>query len=183
MNIVVYCSSRFGNDPKYNETASELGNLIGKNGHTLVFGGSKAGTMDTLCRCVMEAGGKTIGVVPDIAFIKQKCNPMLSERIDAKDVSERKNIMIELGDAFIALPGGFGTYDEVFSTIEQHFLEGSVVPIVLINTDGYYSSLRDAIDHMYKEGMCSIEQKNLICFADNAFEAMEIIEGKKQHAC
>lgn len=179
MNIVVYCSSRYGNSPAYDETAKELGTLIGNNGHTLVFGGSKAGTMDTLCKAVLDAGGETIGVVPDVAFIKQRANPNLSQRIETKDIADRKNTMISLGDAFIALPGGFGTFDEIFTTIEQHFFDGSVTPMILINTNGYYNHLKDVLFNMLSEEMCDERHLELVYFAKDAKDAMDYIEENK----
>ncbi len=113
MNITVYLGAREGNDPILSEKVGELGRWIGENGHTLIYGGSKVGLMGKLAVSVIEAGGKAIGVEPEF-FVRDFLQyDGLTELIVTKDMSDRKAKMIDLGDAFIAFPGGTGTLEEI----------------------------------------------------------------------
>jgi uncharacterized protein (TIGR00730 family) len=146
MNIAVYCGSSSGNNPKFIESAKILGRWIGENGHTLVYGGASKGLMGAVAGAVIEAGGKVIGVIPDVAIIQARKHTGLTELIETKSMAERKSKMVELADAFVALPGGIGTLDEITEVMSLSSLEIIKGPVVLYDTDGYYRPLKAVLD-------------------------------------
>ena len=148
MNIAVYCGSSSGNNPKFMETAGAFGKWIGENGHTLVYGGASKGLMGAVSNAAIEAGGKVIGVIPEVAMIQARKHTGLTELIETKTMAERKSKMIELADAFVALPGGIGTLDEITEVMSLSSLCIINAPIVFYNTDGYYEPFRAVIDNI-----------------------------------
>ena len=178
MNIVVYCGSGSGRDKAFLADTLELGRRIGEAGHSLVFGASDCGLMGAVSRAVSEHGGKTIGVVPnDIPFIAELCSTSLTRRVDAGSMADRKQKMIALGDAFVALPGGMGTLDEVTEIMELVKI-GEKKPVVLLNTKGIYDHLKMLLDRMIAEEFIGAGEMDFVCFAGNAAEAMDFIEGR-----
>ena len=166
MNITVYLGANEGNDPFLKEAVRELGAWIGTNGNTLVYG-SKSGLMGELAESVLQAGGKVIGVEPqffiDAGFVYDE----ITELITTKDMSERKAKMIELGDAFIAFPGGTGTLEEITEVMSKVSLKHLDAPCILYNLNGYYDSLKQLLDHMIKMGLSSENRQQGIYFADD----------------
>ena len=167
MNITVYLGANEGNDPFLKEAVRELGAWIGTNGNTLVYGGSKSGLMGELAESVLQAGGKVIGVEPqffiDAGFVYDE----ITELITTKDMSERKAKMIELGEAFIAFPGGTGTLEEITEVMSKVSLKHLDAPCILYNLNGYYDSLKQLLDHMIKMGLSSENRQQGIYFADD----------------
>ena len=145
----------------------ELGAWIGANRNTLVYGGSKSGLMGELAESVLQAGGKVIGVEPqffiDAGFVYDE----ITELITTKDMSERKAKMIELGDAFIAFPGGTGTLEEITEVMSMVSLKHLNAPCILYNLNGYYDNLKQLLDHMIKMGLSSENRQQGIYFADD----------------
>ena len=166
MNITVYLGANEGNDPFFKEAVRELGAWIGTNGNTLVYGGSKSGLMGELAESVLQAGGKVIGVEPqffiDAGFVYDE----ITELITTKDMSERKAKMIELGDAFIAFPGGTGTLEEI-TEVSKVSLKHLDAPCILYNLNGYYDSLKQLLEHMIEMDLSSREKQEGIYFAEN----------------
>ena len=148
MNIAVYCGSSSGNNPRFTDAAVALGKWIGENGHTLVYGGASKGLMGAVSNAVMEAGGKVIGVIPDVAIIQARKHTGLTKLIETGSMAERKSKMIELADAFVALPGGIGTLDEITEVMSLTSLGISKAPIVLVDTDGYYRPLKAVLENI-----------------------------------
>ena len=148
MNITVYCGSTPGSLACYTQEAAELGRWIGEHGHALVYGGSNTGMMGAVADAVLAAGGKVIGVIPDVAVSKKRMHPGLTEAIFTQTVAERRSRMIELGDAFIALPGGIGTLDEMTEVLSLASLELLDKPLVFFNTNGYYEPMRQVLEHI-----------------------------------
>ena len=146
MNIAVYCSARTGIDPVHIEDARALGHWIGSNGHTLVYGGLSLGLMDTVARATSEAGGKVIGVVPQSRVEFQ--NEGNTVKIAVTNLHERKAIMEENADAFVALAGGYGTLDEVMSALASMTFFREPKPLMLLNRDGLYTPLIDMLRNM-----------------------------------
>ena len=167
MNITVYLGANEGNDPFFKEAVRELGAWIGTNGNTLVYGGSKSGLMGELAESVLQAGGKVIGVEPqffiDAGFVYDE----ITELITTKDMSERKAKMIELGDAFIAFPGGTGTLEEITEVMSKVSLKHLDAPCILYNLNVYYDSLKQLLNHMIKMGLSSSRRQEGIYFVDN----------------
>ena len=132
MNVTVYLGANYGTDPALQTTVAELGQWIGKSGHTLVYGGSASGLMGVLARSVMAAGGPVIGVEPQFFIDEGYELDGLTQLIVTQDMTERKAKMIELGNAFIAFPGGTGTLEEiteVMSKVSLKHLDASLHPL------------------------------------------------------
>ena len=138
MNIVVYCSSRDDLPEKYQQLATVLGAWIGQQGHTLVYGGSNAGLMHITAAAVHNAGGTIVGVIPEI--FRHRIDPLCDEVVYTAHLAERKQVMIERGDAFVVLPGGIGTLDEWISTLTvMNIGEDDTRPIIVANLDGLFT--------------------------------------------
>ena len=139
MKFVVYCSSQEGLDEKYQQLARDLGTWIGQNGHTLLYGGSNAGLMHITASAVHEAGGHVIGVIPEM--FRHRIDPVCDEVVYTANLGDRKQYMIEHGDAFIVMPGGIGTIDEWMSTLAVMTIgNDDPRPIVVANIDGLYDA-------------------------------------------
>lgn len=148
MNITVYLGASEGSDPRLGGAVRELGRWIGQNGHALVYGGSKSGLMGVLAESVLAAGGHVTGVEPqffvDAGFVYDD----IDELIVTRDMSERKAKMIELGDAFVALPGGVGTLEEISEIFTRVRLDMGPHEYFLLNIDGFYDPLRSFLESM-----------------------------------
>lgn len=165
MNITVYLGANDGNDPLYLEEACRLGRWIGSSGHTLVYGGSACGLMGALARSALEAGGKVIGVEPQFFIDRAVQLNGLTELIITPDMAQRKAKMIELGDAFIAFPGGTGTLEEIAEVMSKVSLGQLDAPCILYDLNGYYSGLKALLAEMIRKGLSSPERQQGICFA------------------
>lgn len=164
MNIVVYLGSAFGHDPIYQKKIKELGNWIGRTGNDLVYGGSKIGLMGILADAVLEEGGHVTGVEP--AFFIDQCRQHegIDRLIVTKDMFERRQTMMEMGDAFIAFPGGLGTMEEITDIMSANQLNLIDKPYVFYNLNGYYDHLEALLDHMTEEGFLFEETRKKIIF-------------------
>ena len=175
MNITVYLGANEGNDPFLKEAVRELGAWIGTNGNTLVYGGSKSGLMGELAESVLQAGGKVIGVEPqffiDAGFVYDE----ITELITTKDMSERKAKMIELGEAFIAFPGGTGTLEEITEVMSKVSLKHLDAPCILYNLNGYYDHLRALLSEMVSHGLADEKKLAGIKFAADLDEIKAIL--------
>ena len=176
MNITVYLGANEGNAPFFKEAVHELGLWIGTNGNTLVYGGSKSGLMGELAESVLQAGGKVIGGEPqffiDAGFVYDE----ITELITTKDMSERKAKMIELGDVFIAFPGGTGTLEEITEVMSKVSLKHLDAPCILYNLNGYYDSLKQLLEHMIEMDLSSAEKQEGIYFAEDLEEIQRILD-------
>ncbi len=152
MNIAVYCASREGNSPEYLRCAREVGAWIGKSGHALVYGGSKGGLMGEVADAALESGAQVTGVIPDIEVIKQRRHPKLTQYAYTDTMAQRRTRMIELADAFIALPGGLGTLDEVSEVLSLASLGLVKGKMVLFGAQNYYEPLKTMFASIVREG-------------------------------
>ena len=167
MKICVFGASGRELDRDYYEAAEELGALIAEHGHTLVFGGSRNGLMGAAAHGAAVCGGKVIGVIPDVKLIQERRHPGLTECIETKDMAERKQKMIELADAYVALPGGPGTLDEISEVICLARLGIENKAGVLFDTDGYYQALKKIFEEMVEVGFSEKEDfKRVLVSAD-----------------
>ena len=148
MNVVVYCGSNPGNNTNYAKAALELGAWIGDSGNTLVYGGSSVGLMGLISRVVLEHGGEVYGVEPQFFIDSEVQYDGLTKLIVTKDMTERKTRMIELGDAFVALPGGVGTLEEISEIFTRVRLDMGPHECFLLNIDGFYDPLRSFLESM-----------------------------------
>lgn len=175
MNVTVYLGSTPGNDPALANAARELGTWIGKNGHDLVYGGSRCGLMGILAESVLASGGRVTGVEPqffvDAGFVYDAVTKLYVTR----DMSERKAKMIELGDAFIAFPGGTGTLEEIAEIMSKVALNHLDAPCILYDLNGYYTGMRILLDQMLKSGLSTPEKLSGIRFASSLDEIAAIL--------
>lgn len=175
MNLTVYLGASEGNDPSLKTAVQELGRWIGENGNTLVYGGSKTGLMGEIAQSTLEAGGKVIGVEPLFFMVKELQYRGLTQLIVTKDMAERKAKMIELGEAFIALPGGTGTLEEITEVMSKVSLRHLSAPCILYDLNGYYEPLRALLRGMIDAGLSSEERQRGIYFAADLDEIRAIL--------
>lgn len=149
MNITVYCGVSLGSDPAFEQAAKELGTWIGESGHTLVYGGGGIGMMGALSDAVLAAGGEVIGVIPQFLVDREQINAKLANPIVVDTMAQRKTIMKEHGDAFVMLPGGIGTFEEITEVLSDKKLGFISAPVCIVNINGCYdhfvASLNDLI--------------------------------------
>ena len=175
MNITVYLGANEGNDPALRHAVEELGTWIGTSGNALVYGGSKSGLMGAIADSVLNAGGKVTGVEPKFFIENEFQHDGLTKLIVTEDMSERKNKMIELGDAFIAFPGGTGTLEEIAEVMSKVSLKQLSAPCILYNLSGYYNGLKALLDHMIEKGLSSERRQKGIFFAENLEDIISAI--------
>ena len=175
MNITVYLGASSGNDPTLETSVRALGRLIGKSGNALVYGGSKSGLMGALAESVLRAGGEVTGVEPQFFIDKGYEYDEITTLIVTRDMTERKTKMIELGDAFIAFPGGTGTLEEITEVMSKVSLKHLNAPCILYNLNGYYNSLKALLAHMIEAGLSSKERQEGIYFAESLDEIKRIL--------
>ena len=175
MNITVYLGANTGNDPRLSEAVKELGTWIGQNGHTLIYGGSKCGLMGELAESALNAKGKVIGVEPQFFIDAGFDYSEITQLIVTKDMTERKTKMIELGDAFIAFPGGTGTLEEISDVMSKVSLKQLDAPCILYNLNGYYNGLKELLEHMIKMGLSSEKRQEGIYFVEDLEQIKEIL--------
>lgn len=176
MNITVYLGASEGGDPAFKTAVRELGAWIGDSGNTLVYGGSKTGLMGEIAHSALEAGGKVIGVEPQMFIDREFQLEGLTQLIVTKDIAGRRAGMIELGDAFIAFPGGTGTLEEISEVMSKVSLGQLDAPCILYNLGGYYDSLRALLDHMIETGLSTAERQRGIYFAKDLDEIKSLLK-------
>ena len=176
MNITVYLGANEGNDPALGRAVRELGQWIGGNGHTLVYGGSKTGLMGEIAKSALEAGGEVIGVEPQFFMDEGVQYEGLTELIVTRDMTARKEKMIALGDAFIAVPGGTGTLEEITEVMSKVSLKQLDAPCILYNLNGYYNDLKALLRHMIEKGLSSEDRQQGIYFAEDLAQIRKILE-------
>jgi uncharacterized protein (TIGR00730 family) len=141
MNILVYCGARLGNDPLLQTTAERVGHAIVDRGWNLIYGGGGLGLMGILARTVIQRGGHVTGIIPTFLNTAEVALDECSTLIEVETMHERKQLMIEMADCIVALPGGFGTLDELFEALTWRQLGLHACPVGLLNVDGFYDSL------------------------------------------
>ena len=175
MNITVYLGASSGNDPTLETSVRALGRLIGKSGNALVYGGSKNGLMGALAESVLRAGGEVTGVEPQFFIDKGYEYDEITTLIVTRDMTERKTKMIELGDAFIAFPGGTGTLEEVSEVVSKICLNQLSQPCIFYNLNGFYDDMKAFLQRMINVGFSTSERQHGIYFASNLTEIEHII--------
>jgi uncharacterized protein (TIGR00730 family) len=161
-SILVYCGANSGNKPIYRDVTIELGNFLVENNRTLVYGGGSIGIMGILADTVLAGNGKVIGVIPDFLNVKEVGHTGLTEIHVVKSMHERKALMEKLCDGVIVLPGGYGTFDEMFEMLTWSQLGLHRKPIGILNVNGYYDNLIAQLDKMVEEGFLSTNNRRLL---------------------
>ena len=175
MNITVYLGANEGNDPALKAAVQELGTWIGQSGNALVYGGSRSGLMGQLADSVLAAGGKVTGVEPQFFLDAELQHDGLTKLIVTEDMAQRKAKMIELGDAFVAFPGGTGTLEEIAEVMSKVSLRQLDAPCILYNLNGYYDSLQQLLLQMIEKGLSTRERQNGISFAADLAQIRQIL--------
>ena len=165
--LCVFCGSSFGSKKNYSETAINLGKVIAEKGIGLVYGGARVGLMGEIASAVLEAGGDVVGVIPKQLLEKEVAHTGLNDLHIVGSMHERKALMAELSDGFIAMPGGFGTLEEVFEVVAWGQLNLHSKPVGLLNVDGYYDSLIKFLDHTVNENFIKPEHREMILVGDD----------------
>lgn len=164
-NIVVYCGSNLGQNKAYFDAAQQLGKEMAQQGYRLVYGGGNIGLMGTIASSVLDHGGEAIGVIPSFLKNLEGAHQGLSELYETSNMTERKNKMIELADAFIAMPGGLGTYEELFEVLSQAQLKLHPHPVGILNVAGFFDPLIQMLQNTVTAGFMPPENMDLLCKA------------------
>jgi cytokinin riboside 5'-monophosphate phosphoribohydrolase len=176
MNICVFSSSSNAIANVYFDEADKLGMLIGKGGHTLINGGANVGLMEVVTIAAGKAGARTIGIIPEKMIGRSLASNNSHEVIITREMQDRKAKMRDISDAFIALPGGFGTLEEILEVITLRQLSYHSKPIVFINTNNFFKFLLKQFEVSYNEFFAKPIYKNLYFVANNAEEAIDYLK-------
>ncbi|MCZ6871990.1 MAG: TIGR00730 family Rossman fold protein [bacterium] len=174
--ICVFCGSRLGKDAIYRQAAFELGRALALRGYGLVYGGSHVGLMGVIADAVINNGGEVDGVIPEPMVSRELAHLEITRRHVVGSMHERKARMAELSDAFIAMPGGFGTFEELFEIITWAQLGIHHKPIGLLNINGYFNPLQDLIEQSIKEDFVKPEHRHLTFLQDQPGAMLDAIE-------
>ena len=174
-SIAVYCGSSPGTKPEFEMAARELGRHLAENNIRLIYGGAKIGLMGHVANEVLTHNGKAIGVLPTFLAAKEVAHDALTEMHMVDNMHERKAKMHELSDAFVALPGGYGTFEELFEMITWAQLGLHKKPIAILNVVGYYDALVAQMDKMVEFGFLKQDARDMVLVATSVGELMEKI--------
>jgi uncharacterized protein (TIGR00730 family) len=175
-NIAVFCASANGSHSIYRDTAEQLGRALATLNIGIVYGGANVGLMQAVAESTLHAGGKVVGVIPEVLVDLEVAHHGITELHVTSTMHTRKALIGEKADAFIALPGGFGTFEELFEVLAWHTLKLHAKPIVLLNTHGFYNQLIAFLDHCVAEGMLKQKNREVILIADTVEEALIKLE-------
>lgn len=173
--ICVFCGSRKGNDVGYAHAARELGHLLAKHQLGLVYGAGNIGLMGVVADACLEMHGKVTGVIPGKLMQKEVAHLGLSELIVVESMHERKALMASRADAFLALPGGFGTCDELFEILTWAQLGIHAKPVGILNTEGFFDPLLGWVDHMVNTNFINPKYRNLLLIGSTPSEVLDKI--------
>jgi uncharacterized protein (TIGR00730 family) len=175
-NIAVFCASASGNNPTYKSAAEDLGRALATHNIGLIYGGAKVGLMQAVADAALTANGRVIGVIPQVLVDIEVAHRGLTELHITETMHTRKALMAERADAFIALPGGFGTFEELFEVLAWHTLKIHAKPIILLNINGFYDPLLAFLDHCVAEGMLKLKNREILYAPTTVKEALRLFE-------
>ena len=182
LSLCVYCGSREGSNPSYAQAADEVGALIGHAGWQLVYGGGRAGLMGRVADSAIAAGASTVGVIPQSLMQRELGHSGLNELHVVETMHERKQMMAERSDAFLALPGGIGTFEELFEVWTWRQLGYHDKPVALLNVDGYYDKLIEFLNQTERQGFVASAQRELLLVDTHAARLLIRIEEAARRA-
>ena len=180
--LAVYCGSAPGADPAFAVAARELGAVMAERGIDLVYGGGRLGLMGIIADTVLEHGGKVYGVIPDALVAHEVAHFGCTELFTVANMHERKAKMTDLCDAFVALPGGIGTLDELFEAWTWNALGYHAQPFCLLNVNGFWDDLADFMDHVVDSGFLSEARRLQLLKADTPAAAIDLLDAAVQSA-
>lgn len=175
--VCVFCGSSFGDDPAFREAARAIGSGIAQMGYSLVFGGGGLGLMGEVAKAALDGGSEVQGIMPGFLQALEPAVSPQEKLIVTPHLQERKNLMLQLSDAFIVLPGGLGTFDELFEVITEAQLGVHAKPIIVVNVDGYFDAFDTMLHAIVNRGFAREIILKLYYLADGAEAALEILEG------
>lgn len=167
MKVAIYCSANSNIDPDFFKKTEELGRWLGENGHTVVFGGCDMGLMECVAKSAHDAGGRTIGVIPLIVENRGRKSDYVDIHIPCDSLDDRKSLMVAQSDISIALPGGIGTLDEVFTVLASASIGYHQKKVILYNMKGFWNSLLAMIDDLEGKGMIRNGLRQHLIVADS----------------
>ena len=174
-SICLFCGSNVGTRPAYVEAATQIGRTIAARGMTLIYGGGSVGLMDIAAQAALDAGGQVIGVITEQLMVREAGHSGLDQLHVVATMHERKALMARLSDAFVALPGGFGTFDELCEMATWDQLGIHVKPLIIVNIEGYFDGFLAQLDRAVADGLLKSEHRALLGSAntvDAAFAAL-----------
>lgn len=166
-SICVFCGSNYGESEEYKNTAEKLGEFLSKKNTTLIYGGGKVGLMGSVANSALQAGGNVVGIIPEFLRDKEIAHQGLTDLIVVDSMHSRKQKMSEMADGFIVLPGGYGTYEEMFEVLSWGQIGIHKKPIGLLNVDGFFDPLLKMLQHTVDKGFARPENLNLILSSTN----------------
>ena len=175
MKIGVFCSANQQIDPVFFAMTEELGVWAAKNGHSIVYGGVNQGLMESVAKATKEAGGRTIGVVPTLVEKTGRTSDYVDVEIPCDNLTDRKQLMMDQSDVFIALPGGLGTLDEVFTVVASATIGYHQKLVILYNMKGFWDSLIALLDDLQAKGMIRGDWRQYIKTADSIEEISHLL--------
>ncbi|WP_433971192.1 TIGR00730 family Rossman fold protein [Tunturiibacter lichenicola] len=171
-NVAVFCSSSNGLRSSYRDAAEQLGSALAALNIGIIYGGANVGLMKAVAESSLSAGGTVVGVIPEVLVDLEVAHHGITELHVTSTMHTRKALIGEKADAFIALPGGFGTLEELFEVLAWHTLKLHAKPILLLNINGFYNQLLAFLDHCVAEGMLKQNNREIILIADTIEEAL-----------
>lgn len=176
MKIGIFCSANNRLDSVYFEKTAELGRWCAENNHSIVFGGCNLGLMECVAKAAHDAGGQTIGVVPRIIEQHGKVSDYVDVHVPCDDLNDRKALILNMSDVFIALPGGVGTLDEVFTVVASHTIGYHRKRTVLYNVDGFWSPVIQMLDALDTKGVIRGDWRDYLCVAETLEDVERIVK-------
>ena len=174
--IALYCGSRTGNKPIYRDTAIELAQHIATQGFGIVYGGASIGLMGQVADTVLEHGGEVVGVIPEFMLDYEIAHSQLTELHIVKSMHERKALMAERASAFIALPGGLGTFEEILEIATWGQLKKQKKPMIIYNVNRFYDALIAQLDHAVDEGFLPPQHRAKLIICENPEQISNVIK-------
>jgi uncharacterized protein (TIGR00730 family) len=171
-NIAVFCASANGTNPVYCEAAEQLGRTFAERSIGLIYGGATVGLMSAIAESCLAAGGRVVGVIPEVLVDHEVAYHGITELHITDTMHTHKALMGEKADAFLILPGGFGTFEEMFEVLAWQTLKLHQKPILLLNINGFYDPLLDFLDHCVAEGMLKPKSRDILLVTDTVEEAL-----------
>jgi uncharacterized protein (TIGR00730 family) len=175
--VCVFAGSSAGADPAFAEAAARLARAIVASGRGVVYGGGRVGLMGAVADAALAEGGEVIGVIPAALRDRERAHRGLTDLRVVESMHERKALMAELSDAFVALPGGFGTLDELFEAVTWNQLGIQDKPVVLLDVEGYWRPLRGVVDQAVDRGFVAPANRELVTFASDPEDVVARLPG------
>ena len=174
-SVAVFCAASESIDPLFVSAATEVGTMLGRRGVTLVYGGARAGLMEVTANAAKSAGARVVGVVPTLLEERDRVSALLDEKVSCHNLSERKDIMLERSDISVALPGGVGTLDEIFSVLASATIGYHNKRVVLYNVNGFWDALLALLHSLKAGGFVRGNLDSRLCVVNNIEELEKIV--------